>query len=67
MADWQKKCLDLPARRKNQNLIYTLPTSGGKVSIQISVLPTNFVYEFVCILDISGGNYDVKLFVSSKS
>jgi CRISPR/Cas system-associated endonuclease/helicase Cas3 len=33
--DWQKKCLDLPARRKYQNLIYTLPTSGGKVEISI--------------------------------
>jgi len=57
--------LDLPARRKNQNLIYTLPTSGGKVDAFDYVFFLLFCNKL--FLDVSCWNYDAQLFTSSKS
>ncbi|CAF3777612.1 unnamed protein product [Rotaria sp. Silwood1] len=49
---WQKKYLDLPTRRKNQNLIYKLPTSGGKTLVAEIMMLNYLLYRHLDVIFI---------------
>ena len=66
MAEWQNDCLNLPSVINRKNIVYSLPTSGGKTLVAeilmmqeilvkrrnvILVLPyVSIVQEKVCII-----------------